>query len=281
VTEFNDHFSQGAADYSAFRPAYPDALFDWLSAHTVGHVLAWDCATGNGQAARGLAQHYEQVIGTDASAGQLAHALPHPRIQYRVAAAEHSGLADGTADIVTVAQALHWLPLAPFFEEVQRVLAPGGLVAVWGYGLPRASSAELDRELERFHDIIVGPYWPPERKMVEEEYRGVPFPFVEIAVPPFAIEQLMTRAGLEGYLRTWSATQRYRAARPDDDPVNQIAQVLGAEWPDPEEVRLVRWPMFVRAGRRRDARDKNWTARGTFVRTPSLTTTKTVVDNPA
>jgi SAM-dependent methyltransferase len=249
VPEFHDHFSGGAADYAAFRPAYPEGLFEWLAAHTAGHDLAWDCATGNGQAARGLARHYSRVVGTDASAGQLEHAFADPRIAYRVAAAEHSGLEDGTVDIVTVAQALHWLPLTPFFAEAQRVLAPGGLVAVWGYSLPGTASAGIDRELERFHDVIVGPYWPPERKMVDQHYRGVPFPFRELAVPPFAMEQSLTRGGLEGYLRTWSATQRYRAAHPNDDPLDQIASVLAAEWPDPDEMRIIRWPMFVRAGR--------------------------------
>ena len=250
MADFKDHFSRNAAQYSAFRPAYPEALFEWLAGHTTGHDLAWDCATGNGQAARGLARHYTHVVGTDASAGQLKHAFVNPRILYRVAPAEHSGLEDGTADIVTVAQALHWLPLTPFFAEVQRVLARGGLVAFWGYGLPSASSARLDRELQRFYDVIVGPYWPPERQMVDEHYRSVDFPFVELEVPPFAIEHPLTRRGLEGYLRTWSATQRYRSARPNDDPLDQIAPVLAAEWPDPDEMRVVRWPMFVRAGRR-------------------------------
>ena len=250
MPEFKDHFSQGAAEYSAFRPSYPDALFEWLAAHTAGHDLAWDCATGNGQAARGLARYYTQVIGTDASAAQLEHALVHPRIRYRVAPAEHSGLDDATVHLVTVAQALHWLPLGPFFAEVHRVLAPGGLVAVWGYSLPSVSCASLDQELQRFYDVIVGPYWPPERKIVEDRYRGVQFPFTEIPVPPFALEQPLTRHGLEGYLRTWSATQRYRVARPDDDPLSHIAPVLRAEWPDPGEVRIVHWPLFVRAGHR-------------------------------
>jgi SAM-dependent methyltransferase len=251
VPEFKDHFSQGAADYSAFRPEYPVALFEWLAAHTTGHDLAWDCATGNGQAARGLARHYARVVATDASAAQLEHALAHPRIQYRVAAAEHSGLPAGV-DLVTVAQALHWLPLTAFFAEVQRVLAPGGLIAVWGYGLPSVSSARLDREIVRFYDVIVGPYWPPERRIVEEEYRGVPFPFEEVVVPRFSIEQQLTRPGLEGYLRTWSATQRYRAAHPDEDPLSHIAPVLVDEWPEQHEARLVRWPVFVRAGHRGD-----------------------------
>jgi ubiquinone/menaquinone biosynthesis C-methylase UbiE len=250
MPEFHDHFSEGAAQYATFRPTYPAALFEWLAAHTARHDLAWDCATGNGQAARGLAAHYTRVIGTDASARQLAQAIAHPGIEYRTASGENSGLPDASVDAVTVAQALHWLPMPLFFAEVTRVLAPGGLIAVWGYSLPSVASAALDRELRRFHDEIVGPFWPPERKMVNSHYREVAFPFAEISVPPFALEQQFTRRALEGYLGTWSATHRFRAAR-FDDPVDQIRKVLTTEWPDPDEVRLVRWPMFVRAGRTR------------------------------
>ena len=250
MSEFHDHFSEGAAQYATFRPTYPPALFEWLASHTARHDLAWDCATGNGQAARGLAAHYTRVIGTDASARQLAQAIAHPRIGYRTASAEDSGLPDASVDVVTVAQALHWLPMPLFFAEVTRVLAPGGLMAVWGYSLPSVASASLDRELRRFHDEIVGPFWLPERKMVNSHYREVSFPFAEILVPPFALEQPLTRRGLEGYLGTWSATHRYRAAR-SDDPVDQIRKVLTTEWPHADEVRTVRWPMFVRAGRTR------------------------------
>jgi SAM-dependent methyltransferase len=247
LPEFSDHFSRDASQYAAFRPGYPDDLFEWLAAHTARHERAWDCATGNGQAARGLAAHYAHVVATDASAEQLEHAVTHPRIEYRRTTAEQSELADASVDIVTVAQALHWLPLPLFFAEVRRVLAPGGLIAVWGYSLPALSSAPLDRELRRFHDEVVGPYWPPGRKLVGTHYRTVSFPFHEILVPPFAIEQPMTRRAFEGYLRTWSATHRYRAARADD-PLDEIGPVLRQEWPDAGEARLVRWPMFVRAG---------------------------------
>jgi SAM-dependent methyltransferase len=248
VPEFKDHFSQGAADYAEFRPRYPGALFDWLASETARHDLAWDCATGNGQAARGLAAHYARVIATDASERQLAHAASHPRIEYRVAAAHESGLPAASVDVVTVAQALHWLPLPQFFAEATRVLAPGGLIAAWGYSLPSISNAALDEALHRYHDEIVGPYWPPERRMVDTRYASVPFPFAEIAGPPFALEQRMTRLAVEGYLRTWSASRRYREAR-GDDPVARIAPTLAAEWSDPREVRPVRWPLFVRAGR--------------------------------
>ena len=174
MADFNDHFSADAAQYATFRPTYPPALFTWLAAHTARHDLAWDCATGNGQAARGIAEHYSRVVATDASASQLD---TRPRtlvsIPHGCRGTERSP--DSSVDLVTVAQALHWLPLERFFPEAQRVVARDGLLAVWGYSRPRVSSAALDEELRRFHDEIVGPYWPPERKLVDTHYREVSF----------------------------------------------------------------------------------------------------------
>jgi hypothetical protein len=51
---FPDHFSDHADLYEAFRPAYPEALFAYLTSLVPAHDLAWDCATGNGQAAVAL-----------------------------------------------------------------------------------------------------------------------------------------------------------------------------------------------------------------------------------
>jgi len=74
MSGFADHFSATAAAYATFRPRYPDALFEWLAAIAPSRECAWDCATGSGQAASGLARHFEQVVATDPSAAQLAHA---------------------------------------------------------------------------------------------------------------------------------------------------------------------------------------------------------------
>jgi len=242
---FADHFSVVSEVYARFRPRYPEALFYWLAQVAPGRELALDCATGNGQAAVGLVGHFARVVATDASPAQLAAAAAVPRVEYRVAPAEASGLADGSCDLVCAAQALHWLDRPAFFAEARRVLVPGGVVAVWGYQRLRTGDAALDAELDRFHDGVVGPYWPPGRELLEGAYRGVAFPFEEIAAPPFFIEARLSLAALAGYFDSWSATDRYRRAV-GSDPVPAFVAGLAAAW---GEERDVRWPIALRAGR--------------------------------
>jgi SAM-dependent methyltransferase len=247
MTAFKDHFSGHAAAYAAFRPRYPETLFDFVAGLPAGRRLAWDCATGNGQAALGLAAHFQRVIATDASAAQIAEAEPHPRIEYRVAPAEGSGLPDGSVDLVTVAQALHWFDFDRFYAEVRRVLAPGGILAVWSYNLVRIEPA-LDRLLDHFSTAVVGSYWPPERRWVDEDYRTIPFPFVELPTRLFALEETWDLPRLLAYLRTWSSVTRCRQAT-GGDPVAEVAPRLAAAWGDPTAARTVRWPLALRAGR--------------------------------
>ena len=244
---FKDHFSGHAAAYAASRPGYPRELLDWAIELPAARRLAWDCATGSGQAALGLAERFERVIATDASARQLEHAVPHPRIEYRVAPAEASGLPDGSVDLVTVAQALHWFDFDRFYEEVRRVLAPGGALAVWTYDLTRVDPA-LDRLIDRLAKETVKRYWPPERRWVDEQYRTIPFPFAEVAAPAFELREEWDLSRFLGYLNTWSANVRYRQAS-GRDPVAELTPEIAAAWGRGGGIRTVRWPLALRAGR--------------------------------
>lgn len=246
---FSDHFSGVAGAYAEFRPRYPDGLFDWLARAAPGRRLAWDCATGSGQAAVPLARHFESVVATDASADQVAAATPDPRVRYRVAPAEQSGLASGSADLVTVAQALHWFDRPAFYREAARVLREEGLLAVWTYGHPRLDDSAADAVFQEFYSGTVGPCWPPERALVDAGYRTIEFPFEEIDPPAFEMETRWPLAGLIGYVGTWSATTRFRATH-GIDPVPALARDLAAAWGDPETPRRIRWPLAIRAGRR-------------------------------
>jgi SAM-dependent methyltransferase len=187
-------------------------------------------------------------VATEASAEQIRHAGLHPRIDYRVAPAEASGLADRSVDLVTVAQAAHWFDLPRFYAEVARVLKPGGVLALWGYGrmvLPE----EMDAPFQRFYADTVGPYWPRERALIDDAYRSLDFPFVEIEVPAFHIEVEWTLSRLSDYLSTWSAVKRYQAAQ-GHDPLPALMAELAPQWGDPDATRQLQWPLFMRVGRR-------------------------------
>jgi SAM-dependent methyltransferase len=244
---FKDHFSRQATEYARFRPQYPSALFEFIAVAAPNDELALDCATGNGQAAVALAEHFRKVIAIDASAEQIANAQPNDRVEYRVASAESTGLSARSVAAITVAQALHWFDREAFYVEARRVLQPRGVLAAWAYNYLRISP-EVDPLVRRFHDEIVGPYWPPERKLVGRGYRELPFPFEEIETPAFQIEVRWSLAHLLGYLRTWSATQSFMAAK-QRDPVEQVASDLEQAWGNPAEEKLAIWPLTVRMGR--------------------------------
>ena len=244
---FKDHFSAHAETYQAFRPDYPQELFAWLSDLTPRHQRAWDCATGNGQAAQGLSRYYDEVIATDASETQIAQANPLPGVQYRVASAEASGLAENSVDLITVAQAYHWFDHQAFHQEAKRVLHPGGLLALWTYHLFHTPRPEFDAVIQHYYRDIVGAYWPPERVWVDHGYRGMEFPFVELDAPEFTIELEWTLEHVLGYLRSWSATQAYSKAT-GKDPIQSIEHKLQRHWPDTVNLTII-WPMALRVGR--------------------------------
>jgi len=245
---FPDHFSSVADRYAEFRPRYPAALFDYLATLVPRSSLVWDCACGNGQATLDLAARFEKVIATDASREQIALAAPQPRIEYRVAPAEHSGLPDQSVGLVTVAQAVHWFDANRFHAEVKRVLAPNGVIAVWAYGINTVDGGEANQLVQHFYAKTVGPFWPPERKLVEEGYRTLPVPYPEITPPVFRMEARWTLDQLLGYFSTWSATNRYRKAK-GCNPLEPLAGALKRGWGDAESLRQIVWPLTLRVGR--------------------------------
>jgi SAM-dependent methyltransferase len=242
---FKDHFSKQAADYAKFRPSYPRELFNYLGKIAPTRQLAWDCGTGNGQAAVGLASVFDRVIATDASEKQIANAQPHPRVQYRLSPAENSGLQSATVDLIMVGQALHWFDLDRFYAEAQRVLKPDGVLAASAYNLLEIDPP-IDEIVRRYYHEVVGPFWAPERKVVET-FAEIPFPFHEIRLPKFEMRAQWNLDHLIGYLRTWSASQRFMEAK-HTDPVEQINDELRGAWGNPQQARSVIWPLTLRVG---------------------------------
>ena len=243
---FKDHFSKQAADYAKFRPQYPPELFEYLGGIAPQQKLAWDCATGNGQAAVALASVFERVIATDGSKAQIANAEANARVEYRVAPAENSEIETATIDIVTVAQALHWFDLDRFYAEVKRVLKPRGVIAASAYKFFHITPPIDEIVNHRYYNDVVGAFWPPERALVEK-FEELPFPFAEIETPSFEIIAQWHLEHLVGYLRSWSATQRFIAAN-QRDPLEEIAGELRVAWGDTNQTRRVIWPLTLRVG---------------------------------
>ncbi len=244
-SSFKDHFSRQADAYERYRPGYPPELFRFLASVVPSRDRVLDVATGNGQAAVELAEWFASVRATEPSASQLARARPHPRVTYARESAEQIGSPDACFDLVTAAQAAHWFDWERFYPEVRRVLRPGGVLVVWTYEKFRAGG-DIDRIVDDFYRDVVGPYWPRERRHVEEAYRRLPFPFQEIAAPRFGLVTRWTAETALRYLGTWSAVQRYREMR-GEDPLPLIANVLRDAWGQGEHE--LDWPIHMRVGR--------------------------------
>jgi SAM-dependent methyltransferase len=247
MVAFKDHFSKQAAGYAKFRPRYPQKLFDYLGFIAPSHQLAWDCGTGNGQAAIGLASVFDRVIATDASENQIANAQSHKIVEYRVAPAENGGIESETVDLIMVAQALHWFDLDRFYFGARRILKSDGVLAASAYNLLHIEPA-IDGVVNRYYYEVVGPFWPPERQLVER-FADLPFPFDEIGAPKFEMTAQWSLEHLLGYLRTWSSTQRFIAAK-GSDPLDQITNDLRCVWGKPQRTRSISWPLVVRIGRK-------------------------------
>lgn len=245
---FQDHFSGHAADYASARPHYPPALFEWLAAQCADRALAWDAGCGNGQAAMALAGHFESVFASDPSAEQIAAAEQHPRIRYAVEPAERCSLPDRSANLVAVAQAMHWFDVPRFQAEARRVLVVGGVFSAWTYAQSRVTPA-VDAVFDRLHDHLLNDYWPAGREHVIDGYRSLPFAFTRFAdVPAFEMRCEWTLPDYFAYLRSWSASQRY-LGETGNDAIALIAADMSAAWGDPMRARPVVWPLMLHIGR--------------------------------
>jgi ubiquinone/menaquinone biosynthesis C-methylase UbiE len=252
--QFKDLFSKQSKEYAISRPTYPRMLFEFLVSLVHHRKLAWDCGTGNGQAALFLSEYFEQVIASDASKEQIENAQPRNNIRYELFPAEKTNLEDNSIDLLTVAQALHWFDLENFYREVRRVMRKdakaSGVIAAWAYGL-HSINPDIDKVIHWLYEDILGSYWPKERKYIENRYRDIPFPFHHVSAPHFQIELDWNLSELVSYLYTWSSVQKF-IEKNNSDPVNEIYENLIAAWGGEAQIqdkRKVIWPIYMKVGR--------------------------------
>lgn len=239
-----DRFSTQSKSYAAFRPSYPASLYEFILTKTKDHKAAWDCACGNGQVAKDLSSRFDKVYATDISENQISNAVKKDNIIYSISPAEKTSFADGQFDLVTVGQALHWLDRSAFFGEARRVSKPGGVIALWGYSL-LSINPQIDPIVDHFYTKIIGPYWDKERKLVDEQYKTIEFPFEKIEVPPFEFSFEWTCDEFLGYVSTWSSVAKY-IRQNNSDPVKLIETDIRRLWQD--QTLKVSFPLFVLIG---------------------------------
>lgn len=239
-------FDMGGDAYARYRPDYPDALAAFLAGAAPDTRLALDVGCGSGQFTKQLGDCFDAVIGSDPSADQIAHAVPHPHVRYEVGPAERLGAADGSASLIAAAQAAHWFDPPRFYAEVRRVAKPGAVIALVSYGVTQPGPA-LDTRFLSFYTDEVGPYWPPERRLVDSGYADIDFPFRALPVPDLAIVRQWSATDLLGYISTWSAVRRAREAG-QAEMLARFSRDLLALWGDPEATRTIRWPINMRLG---------------------------------
>lgn len=242
-----DNFSQQAAEYANYRPAYPPDMIDFLINNTQEHLQALDCATGNGQVAEKLADHFKKVSATDISAKQLENATFKKNIHYSLQPAEQTNFSDSEFDLITVGQAAHWFDLAKFYNEANRILKPGGLLALFGYGLLNTDPAVM-QVINHFYLQTLDGYWDPERKYVDEAYQSFDFPFQKIQNNGFCSVYDWTADQVIGFLSTWSAVQHYKN-RTGEDPILLLQQPLRIAWGS-EVTKRISFPVFMIAGKK-------------------------------
>lgn len=245
--KFKDKFSAQAIEYSKYRPVYPVELFEYLSSLTSEHKLAWDCACGNGQAAIIIAGFYDKVIATDASAKQIENAMPHPKVTYIAAPGESSGLETHSADLITVATAIHWLDTERFYAEVKRILKPGGVIAIWNYAHSQVS-ADIDEIFNNFANKTLINYWSSEVLKSWDIEKNIDFPFERIETPVFKLHKDWTLTDYLNYIYTWSAVQEY-IGKNNSNPILKLEKELKKPWGDADKIRKITWKLNMKVGR--------------------------------
>lgn len=247
MNEFKDHFSNFAADYAKYRPSYPPELFQYLAGLCMEHDIAWDAATGSGQTALSLTEHFAKVSATDGSAAQIACATRHPKIHYQTMLSEKTDFPANHFDLVTVSAALHWFDFDSFYPELKRVMKPNGIFAAWCYNSAQVFPA-VDAHVDRLY-AKVHPVWPKERVYVDENYQTIPFPLREIAAPSFVLQAHWGFTEYFGYLNTWSGVKTFLQMH-GKNALDDCWQKMSSAWGHPKEKRCVEWNLHLRVGQK-------------------------------
>lgn len=236
--------------YAKARPLYPKTMLRWMAEQCVRRELAWDAATGSGQLAQVLVEHFPRVYASDASQAQLSQAQARPGLEFALERAETPSLEAGSVDLITVGAAAHWLDLPAFYTAVERIAAPQAVLALFSYGVKMRGCKHLGEAVEAYARSL-DPYWTDSYRVVAERYSVLPFPFERLGLPEFCAESVGNLGQFMDLMRTWSGSLRAHEAT-GSDPVAAVEDQLRWAWTQEgpvEASRTLYWPIFGHVGR--------------------------------
>jgi SAM-dependent methyltransferase len=242
-----DLFSDQPALYAKYRPTAPKELYDHIYSFVNDFDTAWDCATGNGQAAVVLADRFKKIIASDISEAQMSEAPRRDNIEYVLSSGESTPFKENTFDLITVSQAYHWLDWAAFRQEASRVGKKGTVIAIWTFHRHAVEDDAVNKAVRAFYKDITEPYWEAERRFVDEKYETIEFDYEPLPSREFEAVLYWTRDDLLGYISTWSALKNYTKQH-GSSLLPIIQKQLIQLWPGNEAKRVI-FPVYMRMGR--------------------------------
>jgi len=241
------YFSSNNADYATYRPTYPTELAERLAKISPSLDCALDIGCGTGQLSVLLGEYFKKVVATDASKVQIEQARSHKNVIYYCTSAENSNLPTNSVDLITVAQASHWFNLDRFYAEVRRIAKYKAVIALITYGVLEVENDKINQIIAEFYHKTIAPFWPPERRHVDEKYQNLNFPFPKIAFPELQIERNWILTELLGYIGTWSAV-KIATKQMKTNPMDILSEKLKKYWTDNEKMKIT-WDLTVIVGR--------------------------------
>ena len=222
-----------ASIYRQYRPAYPQKVLEIITNYVKkwsgGYDVAVDVACGSGQSTFYLQNTFRRCIGVDISKAQVKEASQAcqekglPNIEFVQGSAADIPMEASSVDVVTIAQAWHWVDPESFYAECKRILKPGGCLAVYGYGNGQIiNNTECNVLLKDFYTKTLKGYWNDRRRHIDNEFKEVVLPFSNTERHYTSMLHITSLDWFIGYVSTWSGYCKYC----EENPGNKELQVM-------------------------------------------------------